>query len=178
MTQHIILMNVLAPLLILRFSAHLPDLGKALVPASFVQMLLIWGWHAPFALATAIETPALHILMQASLLLGALWFWASIMTVAGSGKWRPILALLVTSKLFCLLGALLVFAPRALYAIGGSSHVHGPSADLLADQQIAGLLMLAACPATYLLAGTVIAARWLGLVGQETMSPARNMGDG
>jgi len=31
---------------------------------------------------------------------------------------------------------------------------------MLADQQMAGLLMLVACPLTYVLAAIVIAARW------------------
>jgi putative membrane protein len=56
-------------------------------------------------------------------------------------------------RLFCLLGAIFVFAPRPLFA-----HHGGVS---LEDQQLAGLLMIVACPLTYVVAGTVIAARWV-----------------
>jgi putative membrane protein len=66
--------------------------------------------------------------------------------------------LLVTGKLFCLLGALLVFAPRSLYLLQNGHEAHfGPIT--IEDQQLAGLLMLLACPLSYLLAGVVIASR-------------------
>ena len=75
--------------------------------------------------------------------------------------WQAILALLVTGKLACLLGALLVFAPRPIYA--GPHHGFD-----LADQQMAGLLMLAACPMSYVLAGIVIAVETLFAAGNRT----------
>ena len=53
-----------------------------------------------------------------------------------------------------MLGALLVFAPRPIYSSGH----HGFD---LADQQLAGLLMLAACPLSYVLAAIVIAVETL-----------------
>jgi putative membrane protein len=55
-----------------------------------------------------------------------------------------------------------VFSPRALYPIylthGG--HMAG-AADPLADQYLAGLLMLVICPLTYVFVGVLIAERWL-----------------
>jgi putative membrane protein len=71
-------------------------------------------------------------------------------------------ALLITGKLFCLLAALLVFSPRVLYPDALAAHRHAPvAADLLSDQHLAGLLMLVLCPLTYVLAGVLIAERWL-----------------
>ena len=66
------------------------------------------------------------------------------------------MALMVSAKLFCLLGILMILAPRALYA----GH-HGAAIDL-ADQHLAGLLMITACPLTYLALATFLAARWIG----------------
>ena len=77
----------------------------------------------------------------------------------------------MTAKLFCLLGALLVLAPRPIYAAhSGPHHPVVPSGlTALEDQQLAGLLMLAACALTYVAAGAIIAARWLReLVAQGT----------
>ena len=80
----------------------------------------------------------------------------------GIGRWRGLLALILTAKLFCLLGVLLVFAPRFLYPGLSLPHAAGHvMAASLADQQLAGLLMLVVCPASYLAAGVVIAARWV-----------------
>jgi putative membrane protein len=81
----------------------------------------------------------------------------------GAFRWRALFALLLTGKLFCLLGALLVFAPRLLYGDPAAGHAwHTPeTGDALADQHLGGLLMLAVCPLTYVLAGVIIAAQWL-----------------
>lgn len=64
------------------------------------------------------------------------------------------MALLLTGKLACLLGALLIFAPRELYRLHGL-----PS---LEDQQLAGLLMITACPLSYVVAGVAMAAQAIG----------------
>jgi putative membrane protein len=111
----------------------------------------------------AASRPATHLLMQASLATVALWFWLEILSDGGVRRWRALLALLLTGKLFCLLGVLLVFAPRLLYPADAVAHGQ-PLPDFagaLADQHLAGLLMLLACPLTYVAAGVVIAALWL-----------------
>jgi putative membrane protein len=165
MAIHILLMNAVAPLLALavnrRFGDRLP-LPK-LYPAVIAQLLVLWAWHAPPMLHTGTQSHILHSIMLASFLTCALWFWLAILSIEDDYRWRAILALLITSKLFCLLGVLLVFAPRVLYP--DLLIAHPPRAmhqieDALADQQLAGLFMLVACPATYVLAGIVIAARW------------------
>jgi putative membrane protein len=100
--------------------------------------------------------------MHVSLFAVSLWFWASVVAEAEASRWRSLGALLITGKLFCLLGVLLAFAPRPLYA--EAAHAHGMNQmamNLLGDQQLAGLLMLVACPLTYVLAGIIIAARWI-----------------
>lgn len=160
MLVHILLMNAVAPLIALAIPDSVwrspPRWRRLLFPATVAQLAVLWAWHAPPALDATLQSDALHLVMQASLLLSALWFWSAVFYARDDRRWRAILALLVTSKLFCLLGVLLVFAPRTLYGVGTVR-----SASLLGDQQLAGLLMLVACPVTYLIAGVVIAARWL-----------------
>jgi putative membrane protein len=112
-----------------------------------------------------------HVAMHGSLFLAALCFWKAVLALSGSASWKSILALLVTGKLACLLGVLLIFAPRLLYLALAGGHVHGGVHDLvvtssLADQQLAGLLMIAACPLSYLLAGVVIATRMIRDLGR------------
>jgi putative membrane protein len=162
MAQHIVLMSGVAPLLayVLRRASFTPG---SIGAATALQIVLIWAWHSPPAMALMHILPV-HLFAQLTLLLAATWFWAAVFAIGGNQRWQPILALLVTSKLFCLLGVLLVFAPRPLFATLG----HHGSIDL-ADQQLAGLLMIVACPLTYLLAGVICAARWFGeLEGQSS----------
>lgn len=181
MLVHILLMNAVAPLLAVAApGAALRSRWRwsgLLLPASLVQITLLWAWHAPPALAAAMRSDGLHIAMQLSLLVAAFWFWSAVF-FSRAGRWRAILALLVTGKLFCLLGVLLVFAPRALYpglALADGHAAPAPGAAL-GDQQLAGLFMLVACPATYVVAGIVIAARWLNRIeaSEHPGSPSPN----
>jgi len=151
MLQHILLTNLLAPAVAVGLRGAIPaSLGRGWPAAVALQIGLLWAWHAPPAVAVALSQPAAMVAMHASLTAAALWFWSAVVATSGHRRWRAIVALAVTAKLFCLLGALFVFAARPLY--GGIA---------LADQQLAGLAMLAACPAGYVVAGVVVAARWL-----------------
>ena len=168
MAIHIALMNAAAPVvaLLVQCVGALPfrRLGGALGAATVAQVALLWAWHAPSALSWALINPGSHAVMQVSLFLAALWFWCAVLSAVGNRRWRAIFALLLTGKLFCLLGVLLVFAPRALYPALTATHGRGASSlvgPALADQQLAGLLMVVACPLSYVLAGTIIAARWV-----------------
>jgi len=169
MAQHIVLMNLVAPLAVVVMLKQLrqrridiPDPGKWIAPATVLKLGLLWFWHAPAL--QALHSPLMHWAMMASLGASALLFWWAVLA-PGERRWRALLALLTTSKLFCLLGVLLTFSPRPLYA--GGHGAHGMAADLLADQHLAGLLMLIACPATYLVAAVILAARWLGSMDQR-----------
>lgn len=168
MSVHILLMNAVAPLLALAVTGMAQRSNSSwrrlLLPATIAQLAVLWIWHAPPLLDAVMQSDALHLAMQASLLLCAFWFWSAVFYTGEDRRWRAILALLVTSKLFCLLGVLLVFAPRALYYSGTAAGSMMRPSVLLGDQQLAGLLMLVACPVTYLVAGIVIAARWLGRI--------------
>ncbi len=103
---------------------------------------------------------AIMLTMDASLTAEAAWFWLAIYATPAAGRWRAIFALLVTGKLFCLLGALLVFAPRSLFGAMMLGPDAVPMSESLADQQLAGLVMLVVCPLIYITAGLVLASRW------------------
>ena len=169
MALHIVLMNLAAPLLVAAVLRHLPRARPAqLAGFTLLQLGLIWFWHSPPVLPGHGDG---HWIMQASLMASALLFWWSVLSLRQADQWRSIVALLVTSKLFCLLGVLLSFSPRHLYGMSGGG------ADALADQQLAGLLMIIACPATYLLAGVILAARWLGALEGDDRPDAGRAAD-
>lgn len=181
MAVHILLMNIAAPLAALGLSRarhHGRAIsGPLLGLATLVQIAGLWIWHAPPFLNRALESSSVHLLMNASLFLSAFLFWWAVLHFGGERSWQPVVALLVTSKLYCLLAVLFVFAPRTLYPHFASSHlghgVGGPNTGL-ADQQLAGLIMLIACPVTYVLAGVMIAARWLLAMEDEDDPESRS----
>lgn len=161
MLVHVVLMNAVAPLLA---KALAPGMASGqLIRASSLQLALLWVWHTPSILASTLSFPLLHLLMLVSLTLAAMAFWSAVFAVRADDRWKAILALLFTGKFVCLLGALLVFAPRALFDCNPSSVCGATTADPtpLEDQQMAGLIMIAACPLTYVTAGVVLTARWL-----------------
>ncbi|MFZ3179928.1 MAG: cytochrome c oxidase assembly protein [Methylocystis silviterrae] len=163
MATHIILMSALAPFLAvlsIRFaSVAVLTTGRALAIVTAAQLALLYAWHAPGAAAYTESHPAAHLSMHASLLAAALLFWLAILGDTGIARWRSVAALAITGKLACLLGVLLVFAPQVLDTSAAS---WGATTEMmLADQRLAGLLMLAACPASYVLTGVSIASRWL-----------------
>ncbi len=166
MSAHILLMNAVAPTIAvaalrrpLAASAYRMA-GGSLVLASIAQVGVLWIAHSPPLIAASMSSHLLHVVIQCGLLAVALWFWFAVLGQSGAARWRAIVALLLTGKLFCLLAALLVFAPRALYPFE-LAHMHHAAMDPLADQYLAGLLMLVVCPLTYVLAGVLIAERWL-----------------
>ena len=173
MAAHIAVMNVVAPTVALSAARMFPfafeRASHGLAAAAAVQVMLLWGWHAPAMLGLAVQDAAVMALMHATLFGAALWFWSAVIGSTRRGDWTPLAALLVTGKLFCLMGLLLAFAPRVLYAqvalIQSCFGSIGPS--LIEDQQMAGLLMLAACPMVYVAAAIVIARRWLRRLDAE-----------
>ncbi|MBM3545540.1 MAG: cytochrome C oxidase assembly protein [Alphaproteobacteria bacterium] len=149
MVLHLAAMNVAAPMAATVLPAW-PARRSFLWTAALTQILLLWAWHAPASQQAAAAAPLLHVAMLVSLSLVALLFWYAVLSSASERRWSAVMALLLTGKLACLLGALLIFAPSDLYRLGS-----------LDDQQLAGLLMVTACPLSYLVAGVVLAAQAL-----------------
>ena len=164
MALHIALISVMAPLI----AMLLLELGigrrfgpNGLWGSTVVQLLALWAVHAPSMHGSEAGAALPSVLLWTLLAASAILFWLSVCSARPTQWWHAILALLVTGKLACLLGALLVFAPRPIYANGH----HGFD---LADQQLAGLLMLAACPLSYVLAALVIAVTTLLAPGNRS----------
>lgn len=165
MSVHILLMGLAAPAIAFATSGHRRlawlGSGRSLALSSALQIAVLWGWHTPSVLDAAMAEPALHAAMLLSTTAVAIWFWSAVLAAVERGHgWQPIAALAVTAKLFCVPAAILVFANRPLYSCASSVMCNG-AAPSLDDQHLAGLLMLTACPLTYLTAGVVIAAHWL-----------------
>jgi putative membrane protein len=166
MAVHIAVMNVAAPLAAVGLAHRRPAKGltclaaKGLWLATLAQMGLLWASHSPPIHHAAQASTTAYVALHGALFLSALVFWTGV--VASPARWHVMLALLLSGKLACLLGALLIFAPRVLLI--GTASAHGSHASPidyanLDDQQLAGLLMIVACPLSYVLAAIVLAAR-------------------
>ena len=167
MSLHLVLMNVLAPAA--AAAAVMVAPVAVLVPVwlwigAAAQIAVLWLWHAPALYALSTLPHPVHLALHGPLLASALLFWCAVAGAAGAMRWQAVLALLLTGKLTCLLAVLLVFAPRPLYQVH-ALHDAGDVSSALADQQFAGLLMLAACPLSYLGAALLITLRIVGLQG-------------
>lgn len=153
MLRHMTLVALAAPLIVL----GLPDLFRRIkvapLAAALVEFIVVWGWHLPAAHAIGRLGGVGLVLEQGSFLIVGLLVWAGCLRVdqplAGAG------GLLLTSMHMTLLGALLVLAPRDLYA-----EICGTVPNL-SGQQIGGMLMLAIGTPIYLVAGLWLTAQAL-----------------
>jgi putative membrane protein len=158
MATHAVAMNLFAPALCV-IAGFRQRHCHVLMLAGVLQVALLAFWHTPPV--AAYNGSVFRFLMHVSLIGIACLFWGSIL---GSDRRHPaagIAALLVTGKLVCLGGAILVFAPRPLYF--GAGHTHG--LDGVMDQQLAGLIMLATCSLAYISGAIVLFWRWLSGIG-------------
>lgn len=159
--HHLLLIAVAAPLL-----AHsVPARGRWSVPAAFaIGTATLWLWHLPSAYDAALGNVAIYWVMQATLLASAWRFWATILAIPPVSALGGIAA---SAGQMGLLGALLTFAPRPLYAAHWTTTLPfgiGP----LADQQLAGLIMWVPGLLPYAAVAAIVGARrW-----RSAMQPA------
>jgi putative membrane protein len=190
MVQHELLMLVVAPLLVLGHPLGvwlwaLPAGARAAcgqllhrrwlqwlwghltrpLVAWVLHALALWAWHVPRLFEMALAHPGIHALQHTSFLASALLFWTTVLEprtrqAPGTGGGIAMLSLFTTMAHTTALGALLTLAPGLWYPFYAL-----PTAalgfDPLQDQQLGGLVMWVPGGVAYLVAGLVVAARWL-----------------
>jgi putative membrane protein len=170
MALHILSMNVAAPVtaaVIAGIGAPRTVAPKYLWAIAAAQILALWFLHTPRFHAIAAHDPATGFAVHGLLALLALGFWIALFGLPANRTWHAPATLLLTGKLACLLAALLIFSPRLLYpAFADPAHLAHISHS---DQQLAGLLMIVACPLSYLTAAVLIT---LALIGPPERAPA------
>lgn len=168
MSAHMGVVAVAAPLLAWGLSGSRWDPARrapacfAPVPASLVEFVAVWAWHAPSLHHAARHSAVGAVAEQGSFLTTGLLVWLSAFS---SGRTAAgVVALLLTSMHMTLLGALLALSPRALYpACGGG-------ASALADQHLGGAVMLLVGGVSYLAGGLWLTA---GLLRATPLDDAR-----
>lgn len=155
--HHIALVLVVAPLLAHGLQPWLRRLPTPPWTCTALAALAFWTWHAPAPYAAALSSTAVYALMQLSLLASATAFWVA---VRRSPPALALAAILATTVLMGLLGALITFAARPLYEPHFASTLSWGISPL-EDQQLAGILMWAPGSIAYLAAALAIAWRWM-----------------
>lgn len=166
MTQHMLMMGVIAPLWVLaqplpqwaaaggravaRLSTPLLRMARYPLLAASIHAAVIWFWHAPKPYLLALENPWWHAVEHAGFLLSAGLFWWSVLNSNQRTAPHAFLALLLTLMHTGFLGALLTFANSPLYGAGGD----------LESQQLAGLIMWVVGGLPYLAAAGWCGLRW------------------
>jgi putative membrane protein len=135
------------------------------VPASLVELVVVWAFHTPRLHHWAGHSTAGFVLEQSLFCLSGAYLWLS--ALGGSPTHRDeragagIMALLLTSMHMTLLGALIALSPRALFA-----H-HGPNP--LSDQHLGGAIMLLIGGASYLIGGLASSVRFVRAVTRRNV---------
>ena len=128
------------------------------IPASMIELIVVWGWHLPILHDSARRESGVFVLEQGMFLAAGLLLWAA--AVGGNPEQRRlragagIAALLFTFMHMTLLGALFAMSSRPLFDHGPA----GGAPSAIADQQLGGVIMLLVGGAAYLLGGLWLTA--------------------
>jgi putative membrane protein len=127
------------------------------LPATVLQGVLMWLWHAPAIFDAALAHEWLHPVEHLSFFVPALLLWQALLGERARGG-AAFAAAFVTFMHSGLLGGLITMAPAPLYAVYvGRTDSWGITA--LDDQQLAGLFMWVPLGIPYLVAGLLVASR-------------------
>jgi cytochrome c oxidase assembly factor CtaG len=186
MVQHLLLMTIAPPLLLLgepvkvlsggmaprprralaRLFRRAGSLGAAVAwwLAASVTLVL---WHVPAVFALAMRSPVWHAVEQASFLATGFLFWLPVVEpwpVRPLPPWSVVLYLFMATLPCDVLSGFLVFSDRIAYGVYLSA---ASDAAVLSDQQRAGALMWTVVTIVYLVAGALISARLLAAFGDS-----------
>ncbi len=176
--QHMLLATVVAPLIaaarplesVVRRWPRLKGPGTLQAKHAWVAALTfagaLWFWHAPLPYVATFRWDTAYWLMHVTTFAAALWLWSALL-----GSRRRMIdnasALAITSLQMGVLGAVITFAPRPLYA----PHLLTAWAwgvSPLVDQQLGGAIMWV--PAGVILAMAAVAPLAL-LLRDPTIRP-------
>jgi putative membrane protein len=189
MVQHVLLLLVAAPLLVLAAPfgtllrgispkglralsrsrrvlrltrANLRVLGDPVV-VWLLHVGVLWFWHAAVPYDAALDSHAIHIAEHASFIITAVLFWRAVLSsrVAGSDSGGfGVLLVFAMGIQSVFLSALLTFARTPWYT-GYEDTPRAWGLEQLADQQLAGVIMWVPAGMIYVSAALALLVGWL-----------------
>jgi putative membrane protein len=190
MVQHMLLIFVAAPLLVLglpqlgwlwalpvgwrRSLAHgwqrAPGLRQGWhwlvhpAPAWILHVTALWVWHIPGLYEAALAVEWIHVLEHITFTGTAILFWWALFDARTRRRMGDGVALfyLFAAMIQCtILGALITFAPVSWYPMHGVETTSVWGLTPLQDQQLAGLIMWIPSGPLYLTVFLLVMVRWL-----------------
>jgi cytochrome c oxidase assembly factor CtaG len=184
MIQHLLLMTVAPPLILLgeplfAWRLGLPRTGRVvlgwLMQRAFVrrstQMLsrpaLCWtvstltlvAWHVPALLTLALHSEVWHAVEQSSFLVAGVFFWYPVVqpwpSRSAGPQWSTLLYLFLATLPCDILSGFLVFSERVAYPAYASMPRHF-GLSVIEDQQFAAALMWTSVTLVYLVAAAIL----------------------
>jgi cytochrome c oxidase assembly factor CtaG len=199
MVQHMILMNVAAPLFVIgspvrvmlwvfppedrrlvgrsKRTLHRRGLPRYLLWQPVTLFLLyaavLWIWHLPVLYEAALRVPLVHDMQHLMFFAVSCVFWRVLFDPIGRlrlARTTAVLYLFLTSLHATILGVFMALAPRLWYP----TYARRTAAwgfDALEDQQLAGYIMWMPACAAYALVAAVVFAKWLREEPPESATP-------
>jgi putative membrane protein len=169
MAQHLILMMIAPPLLVLgrpfivalwalpapgrraagawwmhsRRARAVADAALGPLAAWLLSSAALWFWHLPQPYSLAFRHSGMHVAEHLSFLLTAILFWRTVIDgppTGGLSTAAKMIFVVTFAMESGMLGALLIFAPRVLYSVHSTVPAWS-GLTALEDQQLAGILM-------------------------------------
>jgi len=157
MGQHLLLIAIAAPLLVLAgCETRMPPIWGWAV---FVSVFLFWHWPAAFQWAA--RNPVTEILELVCILVAAVCFWDGVLGENRFSDGARALMVMTAAFLTDLPGVVMLFSPRAICVMPGENAARFGLTSLQ-DQQIAGLLMWVPANLVFFAIALFLLARWIG----------------
>ncbi|MEO8546408.1 MAG: cytochrome c oxidase assembly protein [Burkholderiaceae bacterium] len=195
MVQHLILMMLAPPLLILgrpvvvalwalprgrrhfvgawwlhnRWSRPAYELLVMPLSAWLLASAALWFWHLPRPYALAFHYPLAHAAEHLSFFFTAVLFWRVVIDGPRGGRISiaaTMIFVLSYAMQSAMLAAILIFAPRVLYGVHALGPLWSPLTPL-EDQQLAGVLMWAVMGVVDLIALCLLFVAWLASAARK-----------
>jgi cytochrome c oxidase assembly factor CtaG len=157
MTQHLLLIAVVAPLAVL--SGVQWRMRPVYAWCLFVGVFLFWHIPAAFQQAALYHVTLLEL---ACILAAAVAFWSTTLGDNPLSDGARALMVMMAAVVTDLPGVLMLFAPHAICIMPGENAA-AFGLTPLEDQQIAGLLMWVPANLVFFGIATFLFARWIGL---------------
>lgn len=133
----------------------------------------IWFWHAAGPYDAALEKPFLHAIEHASFLVTAILFWRVVIGSTQAGRvanGAGILLVFAMALQSVFLSTLLTFATTPWYS-GYAHTTRSWGLQPLADQQLAGVIMWVPAGLVYVGAGLALLVAWIRGTEQQDVAP-------
>ena len=169
MLQHLLLMTLGAPLILLGFPAL--RLRANPVFCWFAAVVVLTGWHIPALFALGLSSHLWHHLEHATFFAAGLLFWLPVLPSLPGGshpRWSMVIYLFLATLPCDALSAFLAFCGHVVYPHYGNVARHF-ALPALQDQECAGALMWTWVTFAYLIPAVLVTLRLLSPPGDSAM---------